>query len=355
MIGEDTLPEPIFTLLRRTYAFKKTTDCDIHLDVYSSEAMGEISPAVVWIHGGALIMGSREAGQGHAARYVDAGYRVISISYRLAPETKLPEIIADVRDAFGWIRSNADELGIDPARIGAVGHSAGGYLALMIGHVRFKAQGPGVLLWIWRSDRFVVYKTVPVLPGAAAHRARRGDGADRAESDFGRQTSRHVLSVHAAAGHLADRGQRLRSCEVSRVFHPVLPRSERRCELSANAAATRDRRHRRSVRTVGAYAEPPEGGGRRPRDGHDRGRRPRIRRTLVGPPSESRLSERIGILGQPLELTESFRMTAKGLRYSYEASSTWKYGSERQRTWPGHLFYVWPGPTGSKRMYCPGS
>ena len=76
MIGENTLPEPIFTLLRRTYAFKKTADCDIHLDVYSSEAMAEISPAVVWIHGGALIMGSREAGQGHAARYVDAGYKV---------------------------------------------------------------------------------------------------------------------------------------------------------------------------------------------------------------------------------------------------------------------------------------
>ncbi|MCY3682507.1 MAG: alpha/beta hydrolase [Gemmatimonadetes bacterium] len=110
------MPEPIFTLLRRTYAFKKTTDCDIHLDVYSSEEMAKISPAVVWIHGGALIMGSRENGQSHAARYVDAGYKVISIDYRLTPETKLPEIIADVRDAFGWIRSNADELGVDPAK-----------------------------------------------------------------------------------------------------------------------------------------------------------------------------------------------------------------------------------------------
>ena len=154
-IGENTLPEPIFTLLRQTYAFKKTTDCDIHLDVYSSEAMGEISPAVVWIHGGALIMGSREAGQGHAARYVDAGYKVISISYRLAPETKLPEIIADVRDAFGWIRSNADELGVDPARIGAVGHSAGGYLALMMGTFDSKPRalvsfyGYGDLIGSW--------------------------------------------------------------------------------------------------------------------------------------------------------------------------------------------------------------
>ncbi len=100
-------------------------------------------------------MGSRESGQNHAARYIDAGYKVISIDYRLAPETKLPEIIADVRDAFGWIRSNADELGVDPARIGVVGHSAGGYLTLMSGTFDSKPKalvsfyGYGDLIGSW--------------------------------------------------------------------------------------------------------------------------------------------------------------------------------------------------------------
>jgi acetyl esterase/lipase len=66
-------------------------------------------------------------------RYLAAGYTVVAIDYRLAPETKLPGILEDVQDAYGWLRKTATELRIDPTRIGIVGHSAGGYLALMAG------------------------------------------------------------------------------------------------------------------------------------------------------------------------------------------------------------------------------
>ena len=56
---------------------------------------------VVWIHGGALIVGGRGGIAGEQrARYLNAGYAVVAIDRRLAPETKLPAIIEDVQDAF---------------------------------------------------------------------------------------------------------------------------------------------------------------------------------------------------------------------------------------------------------------
>ena len=121
-------------MTRQTYTFKAVGDCEIRADVYSP-ASGGARPGIVWIHGGALISGSREVIQpGQLANYLEAGYVLISVDYRLAPETKLPEIIQDLRDAFQWVRERGPGLcGVDPNRLGVIGHSAGGYLTLMSG------------------------------------------------------------------------------------------------------------------------------------------------------------------------------------------------------------------------------
>src|SRR5262249_8368486 len=59
----------------------------------------------------------------------------VSIDYRLAPETRLASIVEDVQDAFAWARTEgANRFNLDPTRIGVVGHSAGGYLALLSGY-----------------------------------------------------------------------------------------------------------------------------------------------------------------------------------------------------------------------------
>src|SRR5690348_994382 len=87
-----------------TFTYKTIGDCAIKVDVIRPSTRDRL-PVAVWIHGGALIMGDRH-GIDRTLRddLVDAGYVLVSIDYRLAPETKLPGILDDVRDAFAWIR-----------------------------------------------------------------------------------------------------------------------------------------------------------------------------------------------------------------------------------------------------------
>ena len=95
----------------------------------------EVRPVIVWIHGGALISGTRNGPDlEQRRRYLQAGYVVVSIDYRLAPETKLKGIIEDVQAAFQWVREQGPTLyKIDPKKVAVIGHSAGGYLTLMTG------------------------------------------------------------------------------------------------------------------------------------------------------------------------------------------------------------------------------
>jgi acetyl esterase/lipase len=148
----------------RTYTYKTVGELPIKADVY--RLMGDdVRPVVVWIHGGALISGTRNGpNPEQRKRYLDAGFVIVSIDYRLAPETKLKGIIEDVQDAFKWVRAKGPELyKIDPKRVGVVGHSAGGYLTLMTGFaveprpqalVPFYGYGDITNEWYSKPDKF---------------------------------------------------------------------------------------------------------------------------------------------------------------------------------------------------------
>ncbi|MBI1900420.1 MAG: alpha/beta hydrolase [Planctomycetia bacterium] len=131
-----------------THVYKKAGDVEIKADVYR-EADDKKRPVVVWIHGGALVMGHRESVPGwlkDAGR--QSGFVLVSIDYRLAPETQLPEIIADLEDAFRWLHDKGPELfHADPDRVAVVGGSAGGYLTLTAGY-RAKPR-PTALVSLW--------------------------------------------------------------------------------------------------------------------------------------------------------------------------------------------------------------
>ena len=121
----------------QTRVFKTVNGHEILADIYplSHTKDGGSFPAALFIHGGGLIMGNRTMiDPGHVRVFQAGGFHVISIDYRLAPETKLPEIVDDIQDAWHWLREEAEALGIDRDRIGIVGHSAGAYLTLVSGY-----------------------------------------------------------------------------------------------------------------------------------------------------------------------------------------------------------------------------
>ena len=92
-------------------------------------------PAVMWIHGGALMIGRREELDDRIKNLLLlAGYVLVSIDYRLAPESRLPDIIEDVEDAYRWIIEQGPGLfGVAPGGVAVLGSSAGGYLTLITG------------------------------------------------------------------------------------------------------------------------------------------------------------------------------------------------------------------------------
>src|SRR5438105_3405609 len=161
---------------KKTYTYKNVDQCEIKADVYQSSG-DKPRPAIIWIHGGALIMGHRgQVDRALLSKLLKAGYSVVSIDYRLAPETKLPAILEDVEDACKWVRDKGPELAhIDPKRLAVMGGSAGGYLTLTTGFrvnpppkalVSFWGYGDIAGAWYSRPDPF--YSRQPPVPKAEA-------------------------------------------------------------------------------------------------------------------------------------------------------------------------------------------
>ena len=123
-------------LIKTTHVYKTVGDVKVEADVSRPEGV-EARPVVVWIHGGALIVGSRSQ---VPAKILELCTRerfvFVSLDYRLAPEVKLPEIAADVQDAFRWLHEQGPKLfAADTRRIVVTGGSAGGFLTMLSGAI----------------------------------------------------------------------------------------------------------------------------------------------------------------------------------------------------------------------------
>lgn len=89
-------------------------------------------PILVYIHGGAWILGFRRfQGRLLTRRLVHAGWVVVSIGYRLSPIARWPDHIVDVKRALAWVRAESARWSADPSRIAVSGGSAGGHLAAL--------------------------------------------------------------------------------------------------------------------------------------------------------------------------------------------------------------------------------
>ncbi|HTM51762.1 MAG TPA: alpha/beta hydrolase [Bryobacteraceae bacterium] len=104
------------------------------LDVLAPKAPSKQKrPGVILIHGGGWVNGTKEARVEYAAlKYVENGFVVANVEYRLAKAATAPAAVTDVLKAAQWFRNNARKYNVDPKRIIVTGDSAGGHLALMV-------------------------------------------------------------------------------------------------------------------------------------------------------------------------------------------------------------------------------
>lgn len=117
----------------------------VQVRVYAPSEAATGRAALLYIHGGGFVIGSIETEQANAVTLAKKlGIVVVSVEYRLAPEDPYPAGLDDCTVALGWLHDRAAELGVDPARIGVYGMSAGGGLAAALALRTRDRGGPAI-------------------------------------------------------------------------------------------------------------------------------------------------------------------------------------------------------------------
>jgi len=115
------------------------------LDVYAPETPAPGRPGVILIHGGGWGSGKANDLDVEGKLIARAGWVAFSLNYRLADQSEhpWPDELTDVQRATRWISANADDYGVDNQKLAAVGMSAGGHLAVLLGEVGTTVDGLG--------------------------------------------------------------------------------------------------------------------------------------------------------------------------------------------------------------------
>jgi acetyl esterase/lipase len=133
MRGSIVLAEEPKGTVERNIVFSKAGSTELKLDLERPAEGAGPFPAILVIHGGAWRGGSKADMSPIVPEFARHGYVAVSPDYRLCPGDTFPAQVHDVKAAVRWMRTNAAKYRIDPGRIGAIGFSAGGHLALMLG------------------------------------------------------------------------------------------------------------------------------------------------------------------------------------------------------------------------------
>lgn len=194
------------------------------LDLYLPEGGQKNFPTLVWFHGGGLTAGQKDNKETVpiAQVYARAGIAVASVNYRLSPQATYPAYIEDGAAAAAWIKKHIADYGGDASRVFIGGHSAGGYLALMVGldptylaahGLKFRdfaglvpVAGQTLTHYTIRVERGLPKSTIIADEGAPLHHARK-DAPPMlilyAEKDMAMRAEENLLLAAAlrAAGH----------------------------------------------------------------------------------------------------------------------------------------------------------
>lgn len=140
------------------------------LDVYYPEGMTDC-PVVIWFHGGGL-----EAGQKEVPRELqEKGMVVVGVNYRLLPKVTVDELLDDAAEAVAWVFRHVDAYGGSPKKIFVTGHSAGGYISMMLclnkaWLARYSVNADDVAAYIPFSGQAITHYNVRKMQGIDALR-----------------------------------------------------------------------------------------------------------------------------------------------------------------------------------------
>jgi len=121
-------------------------------------------PLLVFFHGGGFVYGDLDSHDGLCRLLCrHARMQILAVDYRLAPENRFPAAVEDARASLRWAFENAEELDVDPLRIGVAGDSAGGNLAAVVSQLAVRDDGRAPVL------QLLIY---PAMDATGRHRSR---------------------------------------------------------------------------------------------------------------------------------------------------------------------------------------
>ncbi len=103
------------------------------LDIYLPRNLKAPNPTLVYIHGGGWVTGTKEAASLQVLPWMEMGWTVVNVEYRLRQNSLAPAAVEDCRCALRWVIRNAKQYNFDVNKIVLTGHSAGGHLSLITG------------------------------------------------------------------------------------------------------------------------------------------------------------------------------------------------------------------------------
>lgn len=129
----------------RSVVYATTSDgTKLELDVWQTGKgnVGSLRPAIVFVHGGAWVHGSRSGAPAWNQWLNELGYEVFDVEYRMPPPVRWQDEVGDVKSALGWVAVHAADYHIDPTRISMMGYSAGANLSMLAAYSMGDPQLP---------------------------------------------------------------------------------------------------------------------------------------------------------------------------------------------------------------------
>lgn len=113
--------------------YASANNTPLKLDIWYPHDNPNPTPTLVYFHGGGWIFGSKEGAVYQLLPFLEKGWRVVNVEYRMAGNSLAPGAVEDARCALRWVFRNAKQWNFDTSKIVLTGHSAGGHLSLMTG------------------------------------------------------------------------------------------------------------------------------------------------------------------------------------------------------------------------------